>query len=71
MTTTAPMRHRHRCGTGTDAAPAPTRTVTGIRWLLICMSLYISIFIYGLDTTIAADIQGAVGEDFSHVEQLA
>ncbi len=33
--------------------------------------LYISIFIYGLDTTIAADVQGAVVENFGHVEQLA
>jgi MFS family permease len=49
----------------------PTRTVRGIRWLLICLSLYTSIFIYGLDTTIAADVQGAVLEAFGHVEQLA
>lgn len=48
-----------------------TRTVKGIRWFLICLSLYTSIFIYGLDTTIAADVQGAVLEAFGHVEQLA
>ncbi|OIW23747.1 MFS general substrate transporter [Coniochaeta ligniaria NRRL 30616] len=53
-------------------APPPTgRTVTGIRWLLVCISLYISIFIYGLDTTIAADVQGSVVDAFGHVEQLA
>jgi MFS family permease len=49
----------------------PTRTVRGFRWFLICLSLYTSIFIYGLDTTIAADVQGAVLAAFGHIEQLA
>jgi MFS family permease len=48
-----------------------TSTVTGLQWLLICLSLYVSIFVYGLDTTIAADVQGPVVEAFQHVEQLA
>jgi MFS family permease len=47
------------------------RTVRGMQWFLICVSLYISIFIYGLDTTIAADVQGSVVDAFGHVEQLA
>ncbi|KAK0724643.1 major facilitator superfamily domain-containing protein [Lasiosphaeris hirsuta] len=51
-------------------AEAPARSITGLRWLLICLSLYISAFLYGLDTTIAADVQGPVVEDFGHVEQL-
>ncbi|PTB63015.1 MFS general substrate transporter [Trichoderma citrinoviride] len=50
---------------------AARRDVRGFRWLLICVALYISIFIYGLDTTIAADVQGSVVEAFGHVEQLA
>ena len=50
-------------------AEAPTgSTVTGIPWLLVCVSLYISIFIYGLDTTIAADVQGSVVDPVGHVE---
>lgn len=48
-----------------------TRAIRGFRWILICVALYISIFIYGLDTTIAADVQGSVVEAFGHVEQLA
>ena len=50
---------------------APTRTVGGFKWLLVCVSLYISAFLYGLDTTIAADVQGAVIEQFGHVDQLS
>ncbi|KAL5044237.1 hypothetical protein BDW71DRAFT_209450 [Aspergillus fruticulosus] len=48
------------------------RKVTGLRWFLICAALYLSALMYGLDTTIAADIQGAVIETFpSDVSQLA
>ncbi|KAI5456938.1 major facilitator superfamily domain-containing protein [Mariannaea sp. PMI_226] len=47
------------------------RTVRGLRWILVCLALYISIFLYGIDTTIAADVQGSVVEAFGHVEQLA
>ncbi|GFP59143.1 efflux pump patC [Trichoderma asperellum] len=49
----------------------PVRSITGLRWLLVCFALYVGTFIYGLDTTIAADVQGAVVEKFGHVEQLA
>jgi len=49
----------------------PTRTITGLKWFLICISLYISAFLYGLDTTIAADVQGPIVEAFGHVDQLA
>lgn len=55
----------------TKAEASPVRTISGLRWALVCTSLYISIFIYGLDTTIAADVQGSVVEAFGHVEQLA
>ncbi|KAH6603892.1 hypothetical protein Trco_007338 [Trichoderma cornu-damae] len=48
-----------------------TNIVGGFRWVLVCAALYVSIFIYGLDATIAADVQGAVVEAFGHVEQLA
>lgn len=48
-----------------------TRDIRGFKWIIVCISLYISSFLYGLDTTIAADVQGAVVEDFGHVDQLA
>ncbi|PWY81738.1 MFS general substrate transporter [Aspergillus sclerotioniger CBS 115572] len=47
------------------------RTITGFRWFLICAALYLSALIYGLDTTIAADVQGAVIGTFSDVSQMA
>ncbi|CAK7200447.1 hypothetical protein SEUCBS139899_003142 [Sporothrix eucalyptigena] len=44
--------------------------ITGVRWLLVCLALYLSVFMYGLDTTIAADVQSAVVETFGSVSQL-
>lgn len=55
----------------TEPSKVPVRTVTGLRWFLVCVALYVSTFIYGLDTTIAADVQGPVVETFGHVEQLS
>lgn len=51
--------------------PEPSRTIKGFRWLVICISLYITCFLYGLDTTIAADVQGPVIAAFGHVSQIA
>ncbi|KAL4787630.1 major facilitator superfamily domain-containing protein [Aspergillus varians] len=48
------------------------RKITGPRWFLVCAALYLSALMYGLDTTIAADVQGAVIETFpNNVSQLA
>jgi len=47
------------------------RQIHGVRWLAICVALYASCILYGLDTTIVADVQGSVIEQFGHVEQLA
>ncbi|KAK5661586.1 hypothetical protein OQA88_9683 [Cercophora sp. LCS_1] len=47
------------------------RSLTGIKWILVCISLYTSAFLYGLDTTIAADVQGPVVEAFGHIELLS
>ncbi|OJD15549.1 hypothetical protein AJ78_04206 [Emergomyces pasteurianus Ep9510] len=47
------------------------RKITGFHWIILCTSLYLSALMYGLDTTIAADVQGAVIETFHDVDQLA
>lgn len=47
------------------------RTIRGFRWVIVCVSLYVTCFLYGLDTTIAADVQGPVTEAFGQVDQLA
>lgn len=46
------------------------RTVTGLRWFLICAAVYSANMLYGLDTTIVADIQGAISGTFDNVAQL-
>lgn len=46
------------------------RTLHGIRWFLVCAAIFSANMLYGLDTTIVADIQGAVSETFDNVTQL-
>jgi MFS family permease len=52
-------------------AEEDVRKITGYRWFLVCSALYLSALMYGLDTTIAADVQGAVIQRFHEVDQLA
>lgn len=49
---------------------SPKRQVTGFRWFLVCMAIFSGNVLYGLDTTIAADIQASVSETFNNVTQL-
>ncbi|KAK4186657.1 major facilitator superfamily domain-containing protein [Podospora australis] len=46
------------------------RTIKGFRWFLVCLAIYSANILYGLDTTIVADIQGAVSETYDNVTQL-
>ena len=50
--------------------PEPQRAVTGFRWVLVCIAIFSANVLYGLDTTIAADIQASVSETFHNVTQL-
>ena len=50
--------------------PEQSRPIHGFKWFLVCVSLYLSAFMYGLDTTIAADVQAGVVSTFGNVEQL-
>ena len=54
------------------ASPPPemTRTVTGWKWVLVCVGFYFSAFMYGLDNTIAADIQSAVVDTYGDISKL-
>lgn len=56
---------------GSGDGSEPTHAIRGFRWFLVCLSLYISALIYGLDTTIAADVQSSIVETFGHIDQLA
>ncbi len=67
-----PASTTHATGhTSGQAAGHVRNGLQGVRWVLVCMSLYLSVFMYGLDTTIAADVQGAVIETLGNVDQLA
>lgn len=53
-----------------DQEAASTRVVTGWRWFLVCLGTFSANLLYGLDTTIAADIQAAVSDTFDNVTQI-
>jgi hypothetical protein len=50
--------------------PGPVRPISGILWALSVAALYISAMLYGLDTTIVADVQVPIIKAFGHIDQL-
>ena len=46
------------------------RTIRGFKWFLACVALFSANFLYGLDTTIAADIQAVVAQTFDDISKL-
>jgi hypothetical protein len=50
--------------------PEPVRPISGIFWILSCSVLYISGMLYGLDTTIVADVQIPIIKAFGHIDQF-
>ena len=50
--------------------PEMTRAVRGWKWVLVCVGFYFSGFLYGLDNTIAADIQSAVVDTYGDISKL-
>jgi hypothetical protein len=50
--------------------PEFERKIHGLRWILVCTGFYLSAFLYGLDNTIAADIQSAVLDTYGEIEKL-
>jgi hypothetical protein len=44
---------------------------TGFKWWLILIAIYSTTFLYGLDNTIVADVQGSVVERFGQVAKLS
>ena len=53
-----------------NPAQNSTRSITGFRWFLVCVAIFSANLLYGLDTTIVADIQAAISENFNNVSQL-
>ena len=54
----------------TNEEKKPQRAIQGFRWLLVCLAIFSCNLLYGLDTTIVADIQGAVVQSFNDVVEL-
>lgn len=48
----------------------PQRAIQGLRWFLVCLAIFSCNLLYGLDTTIVADIQAAVVQTFDDVVEL-
>jgi hypothetical protein len=42
-----------------------------MKWIFILLAVYIAALLYGLDTTVVADVQGTVLERFGEPEKLA
>ncbi|KAK3300372.1 major facilitator superfamily domain-containing protein [Chaetomium fimeti] len=46
------------------------RELHGVRWFLVCAAIFSANMLFGLDTTIVADIQGAISESYGDVTRL-
>ncbi|KNG88843.1 hypothetical protein ANOM_002459 [Aspergillus nomiae NRRL 13137] len=56
----------------TDDLPQESpRQVSGYKWFFVCVGFYLTTFLYGLDTTIAADVQGPIIETFGQIEKIS
>ena len=49
---------------------ASPRSMGKFRWILTCSALYSATLLYGLDTTIVADVQVPIVQRFGHIEKL-
>lgn len=47
------------------------RPTCGLKWVLSVASLYSFALLYGLDTTIVADVQPAIINSLGHIQNLA
>ncbi|GAM39190.1 hypothetical protein TCE0_034f10528 [Talaromyces pinophilus] len=52
-------------------ATAPPREFHGLSWFLVIVSILCSTFLFGLDNTIAADVQPAIIERFNSVNKIS
>jgi MFS family permease len=53
-----------------EPAPKETRSIRGIRWLLIVLAIQLSSLIYSLDNSVVADIQPKIVNTFGQVDKL-
>lgn len=54
-----------------STSPEPeVQPMSGLRWFSVCVGLYLTAFLYGLDSTIAADVQGPILESLGNLTML-
>ena len=49
---------------------APARNMGTFKWILVCSALYSATLLYGLDTTIVADVQVSIVQRFGEINKL-
>ncbi|KAL2830999.1 MFS general substrate transporter [Aspergillus pseudoustus] len=54
-----------------DQENTPGGDVGKMRWFLACITFYLTAFLYGLDTTIAASIQGEIYHALGEIDKLS
>ncbi|OQU94038.1 hypothetical protein CLAIMM_00458 [Cladophialophora immunda] len=57
--------------TTTTKTAHQVRPIHGWKWGLTCVAIYLTGLLYGLDTTIAADVQPNIVKSLGHIEDLA
>ena len=67
---TLPNDSTSETGSVSNPTKQVERSIMGFRWFLVCVAIFSANLLYGLDTTIVADIQAAMSEDFNNVSQL-
>lgn len=53
-----------------EAAEAAVVRMSNLRWLSVCVGWYLTAFLYGLDSTIAADVQGPILASLGNLNML-
>ncbi|KAL7928861.1 major facilitator superfamily domain-containing protein [Trichoderma chlorosporum] len=53
------------------STPPLHESFSSLKWYSICVGLYLTALLYGLDTSIAADVQGPILETLGEIEKLS
>lgn len=65
----ASVSHDYEKGTASKTADQ-VRPIHGWKWVLTCAAVYLTGLLYGLDTTIAADVQSSIVKSLGQIDKL-
>ena len=54
----------------TGDQPEPVRKTTGIKWILVVLSILSSTFLFALDNTVVADVEPKIVDRFGQIQKL-